>query len=52
MIAVNIQAVRGGGLSQFDIFGERLARPEGKCWSDGFAGTAVALGADVKLAIA
>ena len=52
MIAVNIQAVRGGGLNQFDIFGEWLARPEGKRWSDGFAGTAVALGADVNLAIA
>ena len=51
MIAVNIQAVRGGGLSQFDIFGERLARLEGKRSGHGLAGAAVALGADINLAI-
>jgi hypothetical protein len=51
LIAVNIQAVCGVWLLQFDIFGERLSRPEGKRWSDGLAGSAVALGADVNLAI-
>lgn len=52
LVAVDVEAIGGGGFLELDVIGQRGAGAVGKSGSDGFASAAVALGADVDLQIA